>query len=223
MDAGGGSGVILHRVSRRARRLTLRVSSEGRVSCTRPRGVGLAEAERFAASKAGWLAGRLAALPPCVRTAPGASLPVEGRPLVVTPAEVAAVRAEGWRLLAPADGPVGPLVAGWLRALAAERLAAACAHHASALGRRHGRIRLRDTRSRWGSCTERGDLMFSWRLSMAPPDVLSYVAAHEVAHLVRMDHSPAFWSVVERLDPDWPARRAWLRTHGSALLRHDFA
>jgi predicted metal-dependent hydrolase len=64
--------------------------------------------------------------------------------------------------------------------------------------------------------------MLSWRLAMAPREVLCYVAAHEVAHLVRMDHSPAFWAVVERLDPDWRERRAWLRSHGGALLRLRF-
>ncbi|MEY3959547.1 MAG: hypothetical protein RIR14_200, partial [Pseudomonadota bacterium] len=76
---------------------------------------------------------------------------------------------------------------------------------------------LRDTRSRWGSCTAEGALMYSWRLIMAPPPVLRYVAAHEVAHLVEMNHSPQFWAVVDRLYPGWEAQRAWLRSHGSAL------
>ena len=223
MDGGAEPGTVVHRVSARARRITLRISREGRVSCTRPRGVGLAEAERFAAAKAGWVAGHLAALPPRMAVAAGARLRVEGRSLVVSPAAVATARVEGSRLLVPADRAPGPLLAAWLRERAREGLASACARHAAALGRGHGRIRLRDTRSRWGSCTARGDLMFSWRLAMAPAEVLSYVAAHETAHLERMDHSPAFWAVVARLDPAWRERRAWLREHGPALLRHDFA
>ena len=214
---------VLHRASARARRLTLRVSLEGQVSCTRPRGVALAEAHAFVEGQGGWIAARLAALPSRVAVRPGASLPVEGRALVVTPARIAAVAVEGGRLLVPRGGRSGELVAAYLHGVARDRLVDACARHAEASSRAHGRIRLRDTRSRWGSCSPRGDLMFSWRLAMAPPGALSYVAAHEVAHLERMDHSPAFWAVVERLDPDWRRWRAWLRREGAALMRYEFA
>ena len=217
-----GAGAVAHRASGRARRLTLRVSPEGRVSCTRPRGVALAEAEAFVAARGDWLAAQLAALPPRVVVGPGARVPVEGRALVVTRADVGAVAVEADRLLMPRDGRSGALVAAWLRGLARDRLASACARHAAALGRAHGRIGLRDPRSRWGSCSPRGDLMFSWRLAMAPPEALSYVAAHEVVHLERMDHSPAFWAVVARLDGEWRRWRAWLRTEGPTLMRYEF-
>ena len=214
---------ILHRTSARARRLTLRVSPEGRVSCTRPRRVALAEARAFAEARGGWIASRLAALPPRVVVRPGASLPVEGRMAEVVSGDAAAVRAGEGRLTVPrgADRPAAAVEA-WLRDLARGRLRAACAQHAEALGRAHGPIRLRDPRSRWGSCTARGALMFSWRLAMAPPEILRYVAAHEVAHLAHMDHSPAFWAVVGGLDPDWRSHRAWLRTRGPALMRYEF-
>jgi predicted metal-dependent hydrolase len=91
------------------------------------------------------------------------------------------------------------------------------------LGREVAQIALRDTRSRWGSCSATGRLMFNWRLAMAPPAVLDYVAAHEVAHLVEMNHAPAFWAVVARLCPDWRAQRAWLKAHGGALQAVVFA
>ena len=224
MDGSGPAPPeILHRASARARRLTLRVSPEGRVSCTRPRGMALAEARAFAQAKEGWIASRLASLPPRVVVRPGATLPVEGLPAEVVAGMGPAVRREEGRMTVPrgTDRP-GAAVEAWLRDLARDRLVAACDGHAEALGRAHGRIRLRDPRSRWGSCTARGGLMFSWRLAMAPPEVLSYVAAHEVAHLERMDHSPAFWAVVGALDSDWRARRAWLRRHGSALMRYEF-
>ncbi|MBE0554766.1 MAG: M48 family metallopeptidase, partial [Rhodobacteraceae bacterium] len=96
-------------------------------------------------------------------------------------------------------------------------------HYAGLLGRRVTGITLRDTRSRWGSCTAAGRLMFSWRLIMAPPAVLDYVAAHEAAHLVEMNHSPAYWAVVGRIFPGWQAQRGWLRRHGPGLhaLRFD--
>jgi predicted metal-dependent hydrolase len=83
-------------------------------------------------------------------------------------------------------------------------------------------ISLRDTRSRWGSCSAEGRLMYSWRLIMAPPSVLDYVAAHEVAHLVQMNHSEAFWAVVQGLYPGWQRQRDWLRHQGGALHVWDF-
>ncbi len=90
------------------------------------------------------------------------------------------------------------------------------------VGRPFHRLTLRDTRSRWGSCTVDGGLMYSWRLAMAPPEVLDYVAAHEVAHLVEMNHAPAFWAVVRRLVPDYAPRRAWLKQHGQRLHAYRF-
>ncbi|MGR3434759.1 MAG: M48 family metallopeptidase, partial [Shimia sp.] len=81
---------------------------------------------------------------------------------------------------------------------------------------------LRDTRSRWGSCSAAGGLNYSWRLVMAPPEVLDYVAAHEVAHLAQMNHSPRFWAEVAGLMPGYEAPRGWLRRHGADLHRYRF-
>jgi len=81
---------------------------------------------------------------------------------------------------------------------------------------------MRDPRSRWGSCTSAGALMFSWRLAMAPSRVLNYVALHEMAHLVEMNHSADFWALVEVHMPDYAVHRDWLRTHGSSLHRYMF-
>ena len=118
---------------------------------------------------------------------------------------------------------LAPRLQAWLKTLARERLAAASDRHAAALGRNVTQISLRDARSRWGSCTAKGRLMYSWRLILAPPEVLDYVAAHEVAHLVQMNHSDAFWAVVERLYPGWQRQRDWLRGgEGQALHAWDF-
>jgi predicted metal-dependent hydrolase len=94
-------------------------------------------------------------------------------------------------------------------------------HFASALSAKLGKspnsIALRDTRSRWGSCTSAGDIMVSWRLVGAPPKVFEYVMAHELAHLVEMNHSPCFWRQVGNLMPDWKPARSWLKAHGATL------
>jgi hypothetical protein len=92
---------------------------------------------------------------------------------------------------------------------------------AAALGRPVRKVSFRDTRSRWGSCTAKGDLAFSWRLAMAPRGVQEYVAAHEAAHLVEMNHGPGFWRLVARLRPDYRIQRAWLRSEGAGLHRGD--
>ncbi|WP_155326406.1 M48 family metallopeptidase, partial [Alkalilacustris brevis] len=109
-----------------------------------------------------------------------------------------------------------------LRDAAEARLVPLCEGFAHRLGRQYGRISLRDVRSRWGSCSSAGNLMFSWRLVMAPPEVLAYVAAHEVAHLAEMNHSPAFWAQVTRLMPGWRDQRAWLRENGGELQSYRF-
>jgi predicted metal-dependent hydrolase len=215
---------VLWRRNPRARRLSLRVSKlDGRVTLTLPPRVPRAEAEAFLRDRADWLRAALAeAHAPCP-VAEGTWLPVEGAALCITPAAAAEITIEGTRLLVPGRGAPGPRVAAWLRLRARDRLAAAVAGFAAQLGRTPRSLRLRDARSRWGSCSAAGDLMFSWRLIMAPPEVLDYVAAHEVAHLAQMNHSPAYWATLGALMPDYAARRQWLRTEGAGLHRFRFA
>ncbi|EPX86798.1 M48 family metallopeptidase [Salipiger mucosus] len=212
------------RRSTRARRLSLRLSQiDGRVTLTLPRRVPEREALGFLQEKEAWLRGHLDAREEDVPVLPGAVLPVEGQPRELRPGAGRAVRLTPEALEVPgAAGRVPARVRGWLRALARERLAEASDRHAAALGRPYSRITLRDTRSRWGSCTSDGALMYSWRLILAPPAVLDYVAAHEVAHLAEMNHSPRFWAVVEQLYGDWRAPRRWLRDEGAGLHRYRF-
>jgi predicted metal-dependent hydrolase len=213
---------ILLRPSARARRLSLRVSGiDGRVTVSYPLHASERQAMAFAMEKADWIRGQLARRPDVVGVGPGVAVPVEGRWLTVEAVQGRGVKVEETRLLAPAGRP-GAAVGGVPKALARERLAAGAGGDAAALGRGFGRLTLRDTRSRWGSCSAAGDLMYSWRLVMAPPEVLDYVAAHEVAHLAHMHHGPAFWAEVRRLYGDHRAARGWLRREGGALHRFRF-
>jgi predicted metal-dependent hydrolase len=121
-----------------------------------------------------------------------------------------------------AGGPEATLprqVAGFLKAEAQRRIRVLATGHAALLGVAPKTIRLKDTRSRWGSCAPDGTLAFSWRLVMAPDWVLDYVVAHEVAHLKELNHSPKFWAQVARLTPHRDAAVEWLRVNGPALLR----
>ena len=217
-----GIAVVLRR-SARARRMTLRVGrADGRVSLSLPARAALREAEAFARTHAGWIARQVAAAPVPRLVAVGGTLPLLGREVPVVAGTGRAARWTGAAVAVPDDARAGPRVRALLREMARTHLVAAVERHAEALGRPFGRIVLRDTRSRWGSCSGRGDLMFSWRLVMAPAEVLDYVAAHEVAHLAHMDHSPRFWACVERLQPGHAPRRAWLRREGAALQAVDF-
>jgi predicted metal-dependent hydrolase len=211
------------RRSAQARRLVLRVSRlDGRVTLTLPTHVSDRKAMDFARSREGWLRATLSDLPRTEPVGIGTRLPVLGEDLTLVPGASRAPRRDGDHLLVP-SGRTAAATAAWLKALARDRLVAASDRHAAALGRRYSALRLRDTRSRWGSCSSTGALMYSWRLVMAPEEVLDYVAAHEVAHLAHMDHSPAFWSIVAELCPQHARHRRWLRDEGGALHRFVFS
>ncbi len=213
--------VVLRR-SGRARRISLRVSQlDGRVTLTLPPGVPEAEALAFAASKSDWVRGHLNGRAGDVAVAPGACLPVEGQTRRIEAGPGRKVLLVPDRLVLPADRP-GPRAQAYLKELARDRLAAASDRHAARLGLPYSRLTLRDTRSRWGSCSSQGALMYSWRLILAPPEILDYVAAHEVAHLREMNHSAAFWAIVAQLYGPSDEARRWLRHQGSDLHRYRF-
>ncbi len=215
--------VVLRR-SARARQLSLRVSRlDGKVSLTLPPRASEREAMAFLASREEWLRGHLSKVAGPVRVQVGESIPFRGQDLVVVRGDVRRPRLADHQLILPtSDRPVGPIVQAFLKHHARDLLSDRSDTYAAVVGRRYARLTLRDTRSRWGSCSSKGGLMYSWRLVMAPPEVLDYVAAHEVAHLVEMNHSAAFWDVVGSLMPDYAPRRKWLRDHGSDLHRIQF-
>jgi len=214
------------RRSARATRYSLRVSrSDGRVSLSLPLWASEAEALAFLRAREEWLRHHLAAAPMPAQARIGATVPVCGVQRAVVAGSGRAARFAEGGIAVPPGPREGPRIKALLTALARDRLSHAVALHADALGRVPGRMTLRDPKSRWGSCSSKGDLMFSWRLIMAPPEVLDYVVAHEVAHLAEMNHSDAFWRVCGRLCPAYRVHRDWLRRHGAELLalRFDLA
>jgi len=223
--AGEPEVEVVLKPSPRARRLSLRVSRlDGRVTMSVPRGASRREAVSFARERADWIRTHLADRPSELRPTPGGSILFEGRQLPLLATGGRAARLDGEVIHLPLSAPekTGARLAALFKTLARDRLAEASDRHAARVGRSYSGLTLRDTRSRWGSCSSSGGLMYSWRLVMAPPEVLDYVAAHEVAHLVHMDHSSAFWAQVERLCPDYAPHRAWLRNHGAELHRYRF-
>ncbi|WP_299744464.1 SprT family zinc-dependent metalloprotease [uncultured Tateyamaria sp.] len=217
--------VLTLRRSTRARRITLRISSlDGRVTLTLPTYVAEREALDFARQKELWIRKHLAARVEDVIVGAGTRLPVEGQQRSIAQGTGRRVVMTDDALLVPGTPETAPArVVGFLKARARDVLADACDDYAQRLGRSYNGLTLRDTRSRWGSCSSAGRLMFSWRLILAPPEVLNYVAAHEVAHLEQMNHSPAFWNAVSRIHGPYDAQRRWLRTEGNTLHRFRFA
>ena len=215
------------RILARARRFTLRLDPAGDGALlTLPPGVPLAEAQGFLLRQSGWLSGALARAPGRIAVGNGTWLPIAGEEVEVCLLKGprrAPYLEHGRLMLAGAAGLApGPSIAAFLKTRARDAVVPAARRYAAMLSRDAGAISLRDTRSRWGSCSAAGRLSFSWRLAMAPPEVLDYVAAHEVAHLAEMSHAPRFWAVVERLQPRYREPRAWLKSEGRRLHAFDF-
>ena len=221
-----------------ARRMTLRVSRTRRaVIVTVPMKCDLVQAGKFLSNHLEWVRQHLGAVPQPVPFVDGAVIPFRGLMHVVCfsgeRGDGALVRQVAGQPAIGEAAPVSPrlIVAGtveggsrrlsnWLIEQARLDLDRCVLVHAHRLGVRPKRIALRDQSSRWGSCSTTRVLSFSWRLILAPPSVLDYVAAHEVAHLAQMNHGPKFWALVKKTFPDMDASRAWLRIYGMDLHRY---
>ena len=210
-------------VNPRARRLILRLDEKKREAVAiAPSKRQLPAAARFAGERLDWAATRLRQMPPRLALADGCTIKLRGRDCLITgegEGRRASLReGEPQRLSLPGEpDTLSRRAERFLRKAAKEDLTRAVEDYCARLGVDVRRVTIKDTRSRWGSCTSEGNLAFSWRLVMAPPEVLDYVAAHECAHLLEMNHSPRFWAHVARCRPDWKRERAWLRRHGSSL------
>ena len=229
LHAGETLSVVLKRV-RGARRYTLRVRAATRdVVLSMPVRGSYESARAFAERHAAWISTRLNRLPTLVPFEPGATIPLRG-----IEHEIAHSLERGavWVEAASRSGGRPRLCVGgefrfasrriedYLKREAYRDLVVAAARHADALGKRPQRITVRDTTSRWGSCSVQGALSFSWRLVLAPPFVLDYLAAHEVAHLAHMNHSTAFWRLTRSLSADTDRAEAWLKAQGASLHRY---
>lgn len=212
-------------INPRARRISVRIDARaGEAVVIAPAARHLGAAVAFARTRAGWIAERLEAAPQGIPFVPGAVVGFLGRTVRLE----ATGGAGAARLHETPDGPVlrsggeadafSRRVESWFRREARCYLEARTRVHLDALGLPPVRVSIVDTRSRWGSCSPHNrSIRYSWRVVMAPEAVADYLAAHEVAHLVRPDHSPAYWAVVTRLIGDHRPMRQWLKQNGAAL------
>ncbi len=195
----------------------------GEVSVTAPSRRGLAHALDFARGEKDWIAGQLAKAPGPAFLAAGTVIPFQGVPHEIRaaakgPAPVWA--ADGVIWVRGREAHASRRVLDFLKKEARAALEARVLEHAPRLNAKPSRITVRDTASRWGSCSSGRSLSFSWRLILAPAFVLDYVVAHEVAHLREMNHSARFWAHVKILVADFQAPQAWLKQHGRELQRY---
>ncbi len=210
----------------RARRYLLRLPADrsGPV-LTVPDGGDLARAERFARQHIDWLLDRLQGRPAHVVFGPGDVFPLRGEDHEIVPTgRLRGLISTGMTesgepaLFVPGhEEHIPRRVATWLKGEARTELTARADFHARKIGKKIAGISVRDTKSRWGSCASNGRLSFSWRLILAPPQILDYVAAHEVAHLQEMNHSNRFWRLCEQLAPQTRSARKWLKDNGMEL------
>ncbi|MEJ8572448.1 M48 family metallopeptidase [Microbaculum marinum] len=222
---------IAVRHSSRASRYTLRVqNATGEPLLVIPAHGNLDRAMAFARSQAGWLRERLRRMPERVPFADGCEILLRGDPHLLRhtgrsrgTVELAASPLPGMLPeIRVSGGPehMSRRLVDWLKAEARRDLELSVQVHTAKLGVRAKRITVRDQTSRWGSCSTSGTLSFSWRLVLAPPFVLDYLAAHEVAHLVEMNHSARFWKTLERICPQTRQAEAWLKANGTSLFRY---
>lgn len=209
--------------SPRAKRMSLKVDATKRMATlTLPDSVSQRVGLAFLENHLDWLRERLAALPEKIDFAPGQLIPLQAIPHRLEPSVARrGVWAEDGRILVSGRPDFfARRVSDFLKAEAKRQILLCALPMAEQIGRKIETIRVGDPKSRWGSCNRSGKLAFSWRLILAPPEVLSYVVAHEVAHLREMNHSAKFWSWVAALQQDCETPRRWLKLHGAGLYRY---
>jgi predicted metal-dependent hydrolase len=214
----------------RARRIILRLDRKGKgVLLTLPLRASRLKALDFAKSHAQWIKSRLANTREAVAFRPGALVPLRGVPheIALTGSQRGLVRVRAPDERAPGrievacdEVHLARRVSDWLKAECRKDLTVASLAYAKSMGVSFHKISVRDQASRWGSCSALGQLSYSWRLILAPPYVLDYVTAHEVAHLKHMNHGRRFWALVKKHCPACEQARAWMRANGRQLHRY---
>ncbi len=221
--------VVRLKVHARARRVSLRLDRAKReVVATAPSKRRLAEAAAFARDRSDWIAARLAELPAAVSIAPGQTIELFGEPVRLEAAThparyIPATEAGPARIAVRGEGQTyANAVIRTIKREALRVLTERTAFHCDRLGVKLPAIALADAKGRWGSCRpalpgKPAAIRYSWRLALAPFEVADYVAAHECAHLLELNHGPRFWAHVKSLVGDHRGHRAWLRAEGSRL------
>lgn len=223
LEIGTNRIPLVIRRNRRAKRIYLRYNpAEHAFSLTLPQRTRVADGVDFIHTKSDWISETLQQMPQKKNLKPGVVIPVLGEKTRIRHVPdmrgVFALK-DGELRVSGSREHLQRRIEDALKKIARNEIAELAHYKAAQIGRKVNRITLRDTRSRWGSCSSERNVMFSWRLVFAPYEVLDYVVSHEIAHLRHMDHSSRFWDTVEDLCPDYDEWKDWLRIHGKELYR----
>ena len=217
---------VQYKRSKQARRLSLRLDNKERIFVlTIPPRCPKTKAERFLMKHVDWMEDKLAELPERTPFTQGQIIPIFGQNTRIDISldktlKKTSIALVGKQLIVRTNREdPSARIQRFLMKLAKEKLSELAHEKATEINKKIGKISVRDTKSRWGSCSADGNLSFSWRLLLAPPEALDYVVAHEVAHLKHLDHSRAFWNVCEKLSEDYEDGKYWMRTNGHELMR----
>lgn len=218
---------LVVKINPRAKRLALRVDPRGnKVNLVVPKRTSMINAYRFADKNSVWIREKLEELPQPIRLEDGAVIPLFGQNLAIKVTYDKTLKKTDITLInneilvkTNKEDP-NPRIVRYLKKIALERLSALAHEKAARINKAITKIDVKDTSSRWGSCSHDAKLSFSWRLIFAPHTAFDYVVAHEVAHLQVMDHSPAFWEACEALCEDYSTGKSWMKHHGGELVRY---
>jgi predicted metal-dependent hydrolase len=230
IEVGSRSMPLTIKENRRATRITLRIEPGGRaLNLTIPVGLRRHEVDDFLARHDGWLQTKLSKFSLENPLRPGGELYIRGVKHRIEHTgslrgvtEALVVDGQAILRVSGLESHLGRRIAAFLKKEGRRDLESLARRHAASIRKPITSVTMKDTRSRWGSCSSQGNLSFSWRIVMAPPIVIDYLAAHEVAHLAEMNHGPKFWALCKSLCPDMEAARHWLKVHGSQLHAIDF-
>jgi predicted metal-dependent hydrolase len=220
VELGGIRYQLSIRRNKRAKKLRLRIEMPGRIKLTLPARNSLKIAFEFIRSEAEWIKTQLDKVPTAIPFLPEQNILFRGKQyrLVHDNRPRGLVDIKGDQIIVPGGMEHFPRrLNDWLKKQAKVKITAVAEFQATALGESFSAIRIRDTKTRWGSCSARRSLNFSWRLIMAPDFVWQYVVIHEVCHLAELNHSPAFWALVKSRDPEYIDAQNWLKENGAGL------
>lgn len=230
LDVAGRLMPLTIKQHERATRITLRIEPGGRaLKMTIPSGLARRDVDAFLDRHQGWLMTKLAKFSTDTGLHDGGTILFRGVSHRIQHTGslrglTEATVIDGKPVLRVSGMPehLGRRIATFLKKEARADLERLAKFHAHSIRAPIKSISMKDTRSRWGSCSAEGNLSFSWRIIMAPPAVVDYLAAHEVAHLKEMNHGPHFWALCKKLCPGMEDAKSWLKRHGSLLHAIDF-
>tara|TARA_Y100000739_G_C20600044_1_gene462427 strand:- start:1654 stop:2388 length:735 start_codon:yes stop_codon:yes gene_type:complete len=212
------------RKSNKAKRVSIRISgATNEVFLIVPKQVSILNAKQFAISKERWIRKQLRSKFDISKVKLGSLVPVEGFYYLIEIGENKRVKVENNKLLIPSQSTdISKHLKAYLLELSRQRLFSMTKHYCELIGKNCVKVSIKDPKTRWGSCTSKGNLMYSWRLIMAPKSILEYLVVHEVSHLLEMNHSKKFWQHVGNMMPNFRESQIWLKKNGQKLHSYQF-